>query len=170
MENYFWLHKQVWNLGRSRVCLIRTTAVANGECALPCSPWLCGVMAVPWMLVSIRQHSHTRWGESGPALIMYFPSLGQMVTATLPWLACNLHRGADTQSARQFSAQLSPWQPPFDPFSSEIGGCCHIRSLAHSFLKWRTDCWLLRMSEIAWTCHSVTTPPTERLYWGRGRG
>lgn len=57
----------------------------------------------------------------------------------------------------------------FQPLSSEIGRCCHIRLLAHSFLKWRTDCWLLRMSEIAWTCHSVMTPPTETLQSGRGK-
>lgn len=58
----------------------------------------------------------------------------------------------------------------FQPLSSEIGRCCHIRLLAHSFLKWRTDCWLLLMSEIAWTCHSVMTPPTETLQSGRGKG
>lgn len=51
---------------------------------------------------------------------MYFPSLGQMVIAAPLWLAGNLHGGADTQSARQFSSQLSPWQPPFNPFHLKL--------------------------------------------------
>lgn len=100
---------------------------------------------------------------------MYSPSLGQMVIATPHWLGCNLQLWADTQSLRQFSPQLSPWQlSVFHPFHLKLAeAVISAPSLIHfsNGVQIVDDCCCQKISQ---THHSLT-PPTSQgpFFWKR---
>lgn len=81
---------------------------------------------------------------------MYFPSLGQIVIATPHWLGCSLQLCADTQSLRQFSPQLSPWQlPVFHPFHLKLAKAVISAPALIHFLNGVQivdDCWCQKKS------------------------
>lgn len=94
---------------------------------------------------------------------MYFPCVGQMATPTPHWIGCNLQPWADTQSFRQFSPQLSPWQlPVFHPFHLKLAkAVISALSLIHfsNGVQIVDDCWCQKFPKRTTHWHSHLPGP-----------
>lgn len=123
------------------------------------SPSMWGIIEFPLALVSIKQHGDRAQRLAWPDNV-FFPSLEQTLTAAPHWLACNLLTWADTQSLRQFSPHLSPWQLPLTPFHPKLPKTVIS---AHSLIHVWNDVRIVDYcSKISWTQGLIDTPTS----WG----